>query len=139
MTKSALDRTCERYGCAKRFLDPKLHEFDNCFGGFIRMGDIDAAVERNSHILWAEWKRGAVLDNFEAQFSAQWRQAVAFTENSRKQTFVFIIGDPVEMTVERFRVIEDGAWAYPWLQGRDRFENFLRHWYSIADKSGRAA
>ena len=140
MTDSALDRTCEKYGCAKRYLDPKLHEFDDCFGGRIRMGDIDAAVERNGHILWVEWKRGAVLEHFEKQFAAQWFQAVAFTKNNPNQTFVFVVGDPVTMTIEQFRPVSGGGWQYPsWFQGADRFKSFLRHWYSIADQSREAA
>lgn len=139
MRKSALEHECEKYGCAKRYLDPKLHEFDDCFGGLIRMGDIDASVERNGHILWLEWKRGAVLDSFEDTFRAQWRQAVEFTKNSNKQTFVFVIGDPVAMTVEQFRVVYAGGWKYPWVRGMDRFKRFLKHWYFVADQKAGAA
>lgn len=140
MTKSALDRTCEKYGCAKVWLDPKLHAFDDCFGGNIRMGDLDGAVERNGWILWAEWKRGAVLDDFERQFSAQVRQARAFTQNSQRQTFVFVLGDPTNMTVDAFRVMHRGAWLRGWERtGLDGFKAFLRRWYCNADKRAGAA
>lgn len=135
MKKSALEHSCEKYGCARRFLDPKLRVFDDCFGGLIRMGDIDGAVERNGHILWLEWKRGAVLDTFDKQHVAQLRLAKAFTSNApEKQTFVFVIGCPVEMTVERFRIVKCGSWWNGWLEGgTDRFKSFLRHWYSVSD------
>lgn len=132
--QSALDRTCEKYGCAKICLDPKLHEFDDCFGGLIRMGDVDASVERNGHILWCEFKRGAVLDSFEKTFAAQVRQARAFTLNSDRQTFAFVIADPITMTVEKFRIMERGVWRWDWQGGgTPRFKAFLRHWFSIAD------
>lgn len=81
----SLDRTCDKYGCAKLALDPALHEFDECFGGRIRMGDIDGAVERNGHILWLEWKHGADMQSFEKIHMAQIIQAKAFTKNSDKQ------------------------------------------------------
>jgi len=140
MDRSALDRTCEKYGCAKVFLDPKLHDFDDCFGGRIRLGDIDFAVERNGYILWGEWKRGAIIDSFEQTHQAQMRQAREFTRNSDKQTFVFVIGCPIQMTVERFRVMESGAWRWDWQSGgTERFKAFLRHWYSEADKQKRSA
>lgn len=138
--RSALDRTCEKHGCAKMFLDPKLHDFDDCFGGLIRMGDLDFAVERNGHILWGEWKRGAVLDSFEKTFQAQFRQAREFTRNSPKQTFVFVVGCPVAMNVERFRIIENGQWKWDWQEGgTQRFKAFLRHWFSHADKQRAAS
>lgn len=140
MTPSALDHSCEKYGCARRCLDPKLRVFDDCFGGLIRMGDVDGAVERNGHILWLEWKRGAVLDAFDKQHVAQLRMAQAFTRNSDRQTFVFVIGCPVNMTVERFRIVKAGAWQYGWLEGdTGRFKSFLRHWYSVADGKAGAA
>lgn len=140
MTESALDRTCEKYGCAKVWLDPKLHAFDDCFGGNIRMGDLDGAVERNGWILWCEWKRGAVLENFERQFFAQIRQARAFTQNSDKQTFVFILGDPVGMTIDAFRVMHRGKWRRDWEKtGIDGFKSWLRLWFDHADKMGDAA
>jgi hypothetical protein len=140
MTESALDRTCEKYGCAKVWLDPKLHAFDDCFGGNIRMGDLDGAVERNGWILWAEWKRGAVLDDFERQFSAQVRQARAFTRNCRRQTFVFILGDPANMTVDAFRVMHQGIWIRSWERtGIDGLKEFFRRWYCHADKQSGAA
>jgi hypothetical protein len=135
MSQSALDRCCEKYGCAKVYLDPKLHSFDDCFGGKIRMGDLDGAVERNNFILWVEWKRGGVLERFDQQFSAQVRQARAFTENSDRQTFVFVIGDPLAMQVEAFRIMHKGKWLREWehtdLEG---FKAVLRRWFEHADK-----
>lgn len=134
MTDSALDRTCEKYGCAKVWLDPKLHAFDDCFGGKIRMGDLDGAVERNGWILWCEWKRGAVLENFERQFSAQVRQARAFTRNSPRQTFVFVLGCPASMTVDAFRVMHRGEWLRDWERtGIAGFKSWLRLWFDHAD------
>lgn len=134
MDRSALDHDCRR-GCAKVYLEPKLHSFDDCFYGKIRMGDIDGAVERNGHILWVEWKRGAILDVFEKQHQAQIIMAKAFTRNSPKQSFAFVIGCPIEMTVTRFRVLHSGDWLWPWNEeGGDRFRAFLRYWYAQADK-----
>lgn len=138
--KSALNHTCEKYGCAKICLDPKLHEFDDCFSGSIRMGDIDGAVERNGHILWMEWKRGAVLEAFDKQFYAQILQAKAFTLNSHKQTFVFVIGDPIIMQIDAFRVIYSGKWRRDWQKtGKDGFKKWLSIWFSYADKKAGAA
>jgi hypothetical protein len=135
MTESALDRTCEKYGCAKVWLDPKLHAFDDCFGGKIRMGDLDFAVERNGFILWGEWKRGAVLENFERQFFAQFRQAQAFTLNSERQTFVFVLGDPAQMTIDAFRVMHRGEWRRDWEKsGMDGFRAWLKLWFAYADR-----
>lgn len=140
MTESAIDRTCEKYGCAKVWLDPKLHIFDDCFPGKIRMGDLDGSAERNGFIVWLEWKRGAVLAQFEDVHKAQWRQAVAFTQNSRKQTFVFVLGDPVAMTVDAFRVVYAGRWQGEWERtGLDGLKGFLRRWASYAESQGRAA
>ena len=130
---SALDRSCEKYGCAKVFLDPKLHDFDDCFAGPIRMGDIDGAVERNGHILWMEWKRGVILDAFDAQFSAQIRQAQAFTLNSDRQTFIFVIGCPVEMEVNAYRVMWRGKFL-PWEHGGiDALKDRLSSWFQYAN------
>lgn len=136
---SALDRACEKYGCAKVFLDPKLHTFDDCFGGAIRMGDLDGAVERNRHILWMEWKRGVILDAFETQFKAQIRQARAFTENSPRQTFIFVVGCPVEMDVNAYRVMWRGRFG-PWEHGgTDALKARLTRWFAYADKQRGAA
>lgn len=130
---SAIDRACEKYGCAKVFLDPKLHAFDDCFGGNIRLGDIDGAVERNGHLLWVEWKRGVIIDSFDKQFRAQIRQAEAFTLNSRKQTFVFVVGDPVSMTVLAFRVMWNGKFR-PWEHGGiDELRALFKRWFAHAD------
>lgn len=136
---SALDRVCEKYGCAKVFLDPKLHEFDDCFGGKIRMGDIDGAVERNGHILWVEWKRGVILDAFEDQFKAQIQQARAFTLNSRKQTFMFVVGCPVSMEINAYRVMWRGEFE-PWEHGgTDALKTRLKSWFSYANRQAGAA
>lgn len=133
MSRSALDRTCDKYGCAKVFLDPKLHDFDDCFGGLIRAGDVDFSVERNGHILWLEWKRGAVLDSFEKTHRAQVRQARAFTSNSPRQAFVFVIGCPTAMTVDRFRVMQGGDWRWDWQDGgMKRLKDYMRFWFSEA-------
>lgn len=135
MERSALDHACEKYGCAKIVLDPKLHIFDDCFAGKIRMGDIDGAVERGGHILWLEWKRGGILEAFDHQHRAQIRMAQSFTRNSVKQTFCFVMGCPVRMDISRFRVIHGGRWLYPWHEeGTEKFKSFLRYWYSQADK-----
>lgn len=140
MTKSALDRTCDKYGCAKVALDPKLHEFDDCFGGAIRMGDIDGAVERNGFILWMEWKVACDLKDFESRHMAQIIQAKAFTENSDKHTFTFVIGDPVSMRVDAFRVMQGGAWKWEWVNGDlDRLKSFFRWWFQMANNSRAAA
>jgi len=140
MSVSAIDRACEKYGCARVFLDPKLHAFDHCFAGFIRMGDVDAAVERNGHVLWVEWKRGAILDGFERIHGAQVRMARAFTRNSDRQTVAFVMGCPVEMTVDRFRIMRAGDWRWGWQDGgRERFEAFLRHWFAVAEGRARWA
>lgn len=136
---SALDRACEKYGCAKVFLDPKLHDFDACFGGKIRMGDIDGAVERKGHILWMEWKRGVILDAFDKQFSAQIRQAVAFTQNSQKQTFVFVLGCPVKMDVDAFRPVWNGKMSGWQHGGTDALSDFFARWYRHADGQPREA
>lgn len=134
MNESALDRVCEKYGCAKVALDPKLHRFDECFGGKIRMGDIDGAVERNGHILWLEWKSAAILDVFEKQFSAQVRQARAFTTNNKKQVFLFVVGCPLLMRVDAFRVMYDGRWAREWeLSGMDGLKSLIGRWFEHAD------
>lgn len=140
MGESALDRVCEKYGCAKVVLDPKLHHFDDCFGGSIRMGDLDGAVECNGSILWMEWKRGAILENFDRQFYAQIRQARAFTSNSDKQVFVFVIGCPIEMTVDAFRVMWRGQWLRDWERtGADGLRVFFRKWFAHANQQGSAA
>lgn len=137
--ESAIDRVCEKYGCAKVCLDPKLHVFDDCFPGAIRAGDVDFSVERNGFILWAEWKRGAVLESFDRQFAAQVRQAISFTRNSDRQTFVFILGDPYVTQVERFRVMYKGHWRREW-QTADTmgFKTWLRTWAEYAERRGAA-
>lgn len=136
---SALDRACEKYGCAKVFLDPKLHEFDACFGGAIRMGDIDGAVERNGHVLWMEWKRGVIIDAFEDQFKAQIRQARAFTLNSPKQTFIFVVGCPIKMEVNAYRVMWNGRFGMWHHDGTDGLKERLKNWFSYANSQAGAA
>lgn len=135
---SALDHDCEKHGCAKVALDPKLHIFDECFGGNIRMGDVDAAVERNGYILWMEWKRVWSDQNTFAQVL----MFKAFTSNSRKQIAVCVVGDPLKMEVERFRVMRAGKWEADWKNSSlDDLKHRLASWYVAADtaKQGRAA
>lgn len=139
MNESCYDRTCADYGCAKICLDPKLHAFDACFGGKIRMGDIDAAVERNGFVLFLEWKRGG---NVEEENKAQVRLHRALTMNCQKHVSVFVVGDPMKMEVERIRVMRRGDWEGDWTPAtieelRDRFSR----WFSWADaqRSRRAA
>jgi hypothetical protein len=104
------------------------------------MGDIDGAVERNGHILWMEWKRGAIVEMFDRQFSAQVRQAQAFTRNSPRQCFIFVLGCPVEMRVDAFRLMRGGEWARDWeYTGTDGLKTLLRRWYSYAEKVGACA
>lgn len=140
MTDYALDHICHEKGCANLVLNPKLHVFDDCFAGNIRFGDIDGAVERNGWILWMEWKRGAILETFEKQHSAQVRQAREFTCNSPKQTFVFVLGDCKEMKIDAFRVMHHGGWRGDWRTGGiDGFREFLKTWFSYADSKRGAA
>jgi hypothetical protein len=135
MKISALNHDCEKYGCAKKVLDPKLRTFDGCFNGKIRIGDIDGAVERKGHILWIEWKRGGNLATFDTINFAQVKMAREFCRNSDKQAFVFVIGDPVDMVVRYFRVMWRGEWhTKAWIKGdTDRFREFLKYWYARAD------
>lgn len=114
MTDSALRRECEKYGCARRYLDPKLERYKNCFPRNISMGDIDGSVELNGCILWVEWKHGAVLERFEDMHRAQWLQAAAFTRNSKLQTFVFVIGPMSEPEKWVWRRVWGGKWADEW-------------------------
>lgn len=130
--QSALDRDCEKHGCAKELLDPKLREFDDCFGGKIRMGDVDGAVERNGHILWCEFKNPGGAADFDNRFQAQIRQAMAFTMNSDKQTFAFVIAQTTCMDILSYRLIRKGKWAGDWRAGDD-FKPFLRRWFDWAD------
>lgn len=140
MVDSALQHSCEQHGCAKRYLDPKLHKFDDCFAGGIRFGDVDGAVERNGHILWLEWKRGAVLDSFERQHQAQLIMAKAFTLNSSKQMFVFVIGCPIHMDIERWRPIRNGQWSGSWRESNtEEFMKFLKWWFDRADADMKVA
>lgn len=130
MTKSALNHDC-RTGCAKVYLDPKLHAFDACFGGRIRMGDIDGAVERRGYILFLEWKSGATPENF-----AQVKLHKELTRNSPKHLSVFVQGNPETMEVFRIMKIErgkQGQWADCSLEElRFRFGR----WFAWADAGG---
>ena len=134
MSVSALDRDCVKHGCAKELLDPKLREFDDCFNGNIRMGDIDGAVERNGHILWCEFKNPGGASDFDNRFKAQIGQAFAFTRNSGKQTFAFVIANTVSMEVLSYRLIWRGRWLGDWRNGSD-FKPFLRRWFDRANGS----
>lgn len=131
MSEYALDRTCDKYGCAKLALDPKLHLFDDCFGGKIRMGDVDGSVEHMGHILWMEWKIAIDIDAFEKKHKAQIIQARAFTKNSTKQQFWFVVGNASKMEVEMIRCMSNGEWNRDWqkcdLAGLKRF---LSVWFA---------
>jgi hypothetical protein len=131
MNQSALRHNCDTHGCAKVVLDPKLHAFDQCFGGKIRMGDIDGAVERKGFVLFMEWKQGGNVENY-----AQVRLHECLTKNSPKHLSVFVVGNPETMTVERIRVMSNGAWRGPW-EACDL--NSLRRrfsgWFSWVDAS----
>lgn len=104
MTKSALDHDCG-HGCAKVILEPKLHAFDDCFGGKIRMGDLDGVVERRGYCLFMEWKKGGDPEPF-----AQVKTHQAITSNSEKHLSVFVVGDPESMNVESIRIMAGGEW-----------------------------
>jgi len=47
---------CEKDGCFNKKMRPKIEVFDDCFPGNIQMGDIDAIVEVNGHILIFDFK-----------------------------------------------------------------------------------
>ncbi len=131
---SSLDHDCEKRGCAKVGLDPKLHIFDECFGGNIRMGDVDAAVERNGYILWMEWKR---VWSDQHTF-AQVLMFKAFSGNSRKQIAVCVVGDPKEMTVEKIRILRAGKWESDWIPSSiDDLKRRFKAWYVAADAAPR--
>lgn len=133
LARSAIAHDCNTGGCAMVVIEPKLHDFDNCFEGKVRMGDVDMSVERNSHILWGEWKRWVKYEDFEQKYYAQLRQARAFTTNSVRQSFVLVVGCPVETKIERFRYMRKGRWIDDWDGGgTDRFKDFLRAWDEIA-------
>lgn len=130
--RSALDHDC-RNGCAKVYLEPKLRDFDHCFEGKPRMGDIDMSIERNGHILWGEWKRGVNYETFEDDHRAQIRQASAFTKNSWRQSFFLVVGRVNPTEVERFRYMRNGRWIGDWdAGGTENFEKFLKAWDEIA-------
>jgi len=78
------------------------------------MGDLDGIIERNGNILVLEWKAGADLDAFDSIHIAQLITAKAFTANSDKQRWLFVIGDPKTMQVEHIRLVMDGDWAGDW-------------------------
>ena len=140
--KSALDRTCEKHGCAKVCLDPKLHEFDECFDYGIRFGDIDGSVERKGHILWMEWKIHFNDETWQNDHKAQLLQAIAFTTNSPKQTFVFVEGDPIKMDVRRVCIIKNGEVSDWYYTSPGSYKKFLRQWFERADgrtKAGEVA
>ena len=137
MRKSALRHECEKYGCARRFLDPHLSDFDDCFPRSIRLGDIDASVELNGHILWVEWKLGAVLEAFEDMHRAQFLQAKAFTANSPRQMFVFVVGPIDDGARWVWRVLRNGAWDKDWrFTGEAGLRDFFKWWAQRADNLG---
>jgi hypothetical protein len=134
MTASALNHDC-RLGrvCAKVHLEPKLHAFDGCFAGKIRMGDIDAAVERRGFVLFMEWKKGGNVENF-AQVSLH----QALTRHTRNIS-VFVVGNPETMEVERIRVMTRGEWRGEWEPCTlEQLQARFTGWFSWADAGGRA-
>jgi len=134
--ESALDHNCDKSGCAAIILNPKLREFDNCFPKSARMGDVDGTIERNGHILWMEWKSRIDKETFEKTHCAQFWMAQNFTKNSKRQTFVFVAGDPRTMDVSMFRIIYGGKWrSDDWRGGgTPAFKGFLSYWFRRADK-----
>jgi len=140
MSEYALDHECHKRGCANLALNPKLHRYDHCFPGRIRLGDIDGSVEINGCILWVEWKHGAVLERFEDMHRAQWLQAVAFTRNSTRQAFVFVVGPISEPDKWTWRRVLRGAWAGDWEQsGESGLMEMFCKWCAWAEKQERAA
>ena len=131
--RSALKHDCKNDGCAKVVLEPKLRDFDDCFKGPVRMGDVDMSVERNGHILWAEWKLGVNYETFENDLRAQILQAKAFTKNSWRQSFILVVGRVNPTKVERFRYMRNGRWIRGWDDGgTDRLKDLFRAWDEIA-------
>jgi len=142
MSEYALDHVCHKHGCANLALNPKLHRYDDCFPGKIALGDIDGSVELNGHILWVEWKHKAILEGeeFENVHKAQWIQAKAFTRNSGKQTFVFVVGPLALPDTWAWRRVSRGGWAHDWNRtGEAGLMDMFRRWSAWAQKSGRAA
>lgn len=133
MTQSSLDRDCEKHGCAKVCLDPKLRAFDDCFPGSIRFGDVDGSVERNGHILWLEWK----IIWRESETRAQVRQIEAFTRNSPKHRAVCVVGDPLRMQVEQVRVMRSGEWLDDWRPCTlEQLKSLFMRWFEYAERDG---
>lgn len=133
--ESSIDRSCEKNGCAKIGLDPKLHFFDDCFGRGIKFGDVDGAVERNGYILWMEWKVAVRKDSFEKVHFAQILQAKHFTRNSNKQLFVFVEGDPLKMEIRNICKVRGGE-VLGWEPcTSDGFKDMLRNWFYYADRA----
>ena len=110
MDTSALDRECAKYGCAKECLDPKLHYFDECFPGHSRIGDADGIMERKGHILILEWKGYETPQAFEKTSMAQRITAQAFTANSPKQEWWFVLGDPKLMNPRFINRVSGGEY-----------------------------
>lgn len=132
MNRSALNHDCAAGGCAKVVLDPKLHAFDDCFHGKIRMGDIDGAVERRGYVLFLEWKRGGSAENL-----AQVLLHKAITSNSPNHLSVFVVGDAETMAVERIRVMANGNWRGEWERcSLDDLRRRFSGWFSWADQGG---
>lgn len=133
---SALDHDCNGGDrCAKVYLDPKLREFDECFGGKIRMGDIDGAVERFGYVLFLEWKSGGVVENF-----PQVKIHEELTRNSPKHISVWIVGDAATMRVDRIRVMARGKWRGEWeASSLEDLKARFSKWFSWVESGGRVA
>lgn len=136
MDTSALDRDCAKYGCAKECLDPKLRYFDDCFPGNSRIGDADGIIERKGHILILEWKGYDTPQAFEKTSAAQRIMAEAFTANSDKQQWWFILGDPKLMNPRWVNRIFGGKYdPERWTQiDFETLKQGLKAWYNHADR-----
>lgn len=130
-----LDRECDKNGCAKLHAEPHLREFDECFSGNSRMGDVDGIIERKGHILIIEWKNAAKLESFEKFHMAQVITAKSFTANNYKHQWWFVIGNPQTMEVRKVRAIKRGDWHHDdWLDfDLERLKTALKDWWAKAN------
>lgn len=130
----SLDYNCQLHGCAKIKIEPNLHEFDDCFGDKICMGDIDGAVERNGHVLFCEFKKTGVDFGF-AQTELHRRLSL----NSPNQISCFVNLNPMTMEVQRLKWISRGV-VGTWSKcDLDTLKRYFSRWYAMADASQRGA
>ena len=133
----SLDRDCEKHGCAKACMEPKLRVFDDCFPQNIRLGDADGIIERKGHILILEWKHYDDPSIFEVTSKAQRIMAQAFVNNNPKQQWWFILGDPQTMDAKwGVKITADQPYnPENWTEiNLRKLQATLRHWYQEADK-----